>query len=203
MNTELIVAGITAITTSIVGPIVVHYVQVMLEKRKKNILTASIEINQLIDTKLDEVKRALNADRIWLIQFHNGGNFYPTGKSIQKFSIVYELVSTSIVPCQSQFQNIPVSLFSRAMNHLHKGKTITIPDTSVADRQFEGFTSVVPSASVKSTYLFPLFNIKNEFIGIVGVDYVEKKKDLAEAALVNMELEISTIGGVLNNYLSS
>ena len=203
MNNELIVAIITAVTTSILGPIAVHYAKAATERRKKDQLLDSLEVNQMINDKLENIKEDHGSDRIWLIQFHNGGNFYPTGKSIQKFSIVYELVNSDIVACQNQFQNIPVSLFSKSMHALHKGFTVSVPDTSIADKQFEGFTSVIYGASVKSTYMFPLYNIKDEFIGIVGLDYVNKKKDLKEKELTDIDLEISTIGGVLNNYLKA
>ncbi len=60
---------------------------------------------------------------------------------------------------------------------------------------------MVYGASVKSTYMFPLYNIKDEFIGIVGLDYVNRKKDIKEKEITDIDLEISTIGGVLNNYL--
>ena len=201
MNNELIVAIITAVTTSILGPIAVHYAKVATERKKKDQLLDSLEINQMINDKLEQIKKDHSGDRVWLIQFHNGGHFYPTGKSIQKFSIVYELVNSDVIPCQSHFQNIPVSLFSKSMHTLQKGFTVSIPDTSLADKQFEGFTSVVYGASVKSTYMFPLYNIKDEFIGIVGIDYVNKKINLKEKELTDIDLEISTIGGVLNNYL--
>lgn len=203
MNNELLVAIITAVTTSILGPIAVHYAKSATERKKKDQLSDSLEVNEMINDKLEQIKKEHGSDRIWLIQFHNGGNFYPTGKSIQKFSIVYELVNSDIVACQTQFQSIPVSLFSKSMHALHKGFTVSVPDTSIADKQFEGFTSVVYGASVKSTYMFPLFNIKDEFIGIVGIDYVNKKKDLKEKELFDIELELSAIGGVLNNYLKS
>jgi hypothetical protein len=203
MNNELIVAIITAVTTSILGPIAVHYAKAATDRRKKDQLLDSLEVNQMINDKLEQIKKDHHSDRIWLIQFHNGGHFYPTGKSIQKFSIVYEIVNPNVVPCQSQFQNIPVSLFSKSMHSLYKGFTVSIPDTSVSDKQFEGFTSVVYGASVKSTYMVPLYNIKDEFIGIVGMDYVNKKKDLKDKELTDIELELSSIGGVLNNYLKS
>jgi hypothetical protein len=203
MSNELIVAIITAVTTSILGPIAVHYAKVATERKKKDQLIDSLEVNQMINDKLEHIKKDHNSDRVWLIQFHNGGHFYPTGKSIQKFSIVYELVNSDIVPCQTYFQNIPVSLFSKSMHALYKGITVAIPDTSLHDKQFEGFTSVVYGASVKSTYMFPLYNIKDEFIGIVGIDYVNRKRDLKEKELNDIDLEISTIGGVLNNYLKS
>lgn len=201
MNNELIVALVTAITTSVVGPIAVHYVKVLTDRKKKDPLSEAIEANQLIIDKLEEVKENASADRTWLLQFHNGGHFYPTGKSIQKFSMVYEIVSQGVVPCQHQLQNIPVSLFSRGINNLHKGFVISIPDTSIENKQFEGFTSVIPGAGVKSTYLFPVYTIKNEFVAIVGMDYVSKKKNLSEEEVNDIDLEISTIGGVLNNYL--
>jgi hypothetical protein len=201
MTNELIVAIITAVTTSIIGPIAVHYVKLWTSNKKKDPLSESIEANQTINTKLESIKQQFQADRIWLAQFHNGGTFYPTGKSIQKFSMVYEILSPEIVPCQHQFQNIPVSLFSKSINTLHKGKIISIPDASLENKQFEGFTSVIPGASVRSTYLFPLYTIKDEFVGIVGVDYCNRKKELSDKQAVDIELELSVIGGVLNNYL--
>ncbi len=203
METEIIVALITAVLTSIVGPIAVHYAKQYNDSRKKkeDPLTESLRVNQMINEKLEIVKKEYQADRIWMLQFHNGGHFYPTGKSIQKFSMVYELLNPSVVPCQTQFQNIPVSLFSTAINHLGEGHTLQIPNTSENDSRFEGITSVVTGAGVESTYLFPIFNIKGEFVGIVGIDYVEAVNCLSEEVIKSISLETSTIGGVLNNYL--
>jgi hypothetical protein len=205
MGTVIIVALITAGITSIVGPIAVHYAKEVVNqnKKKKDPLSESIKVNQMITERLEKIREEFGVDRIWLLQFHNGGHFYPTGKSIQKFSMVYELLNPAVVPCQHQFQNIPVSLFSRAINELLEGNSIHIEDTSKDDAQFEGFTSVIISAGVKSTYMFPLFNIKGEFVGIVGVDFVENMKSLDEEKLKDIGLTVSTIGGVLNNYLNS
>jgi hypothetical protein len=205
MGTEIIVALITAGITSIVGPIAVHYAKEIVNqnKKKKDPLSESIKVNQMITERLEKIREEFGVDRIWLLQFHNGGHFYPTGKSIQKFSMVYELLNPAVVPCQHQFQNIPVSLFSRAINELLEGNSIHIEDTSKDDAQFEGFTSVIISAGVKSTYMFPIFNIKGEFVGIVGVDFVENMTALDEEKLKDIGLTVSTIGGVLNNYLNS
>jgi len=204
MNTDVIVAIITAVTTSILGPIAVHYAKELADKnkKKKDPLFESIKVNQMITEKLEEIKEEAQADRIWLLQFHNGGHFYPTGKSMQKFSMVYELLKPSIVPCQSQFQNIPVSLFSKAINHLSDGNTIVIEDTEFEEKKYEGFTSVISGAGVKSTYMFPIFNIKGNFVGIVGFDFVTEKLILEEDITKTISLEVTTIGGVLTNYLA-
>ena len=201
MTSELVIGLTTAVLTSIIGPIAVHYVTKLTEKKKKDALGESIKLNELITEKMESIREDFKSDRVWLLQFHNGGHFYPTGKSIQKFSMVYEVLSNSVVPCQHQFQNIPVSLFSKGINTLHKGNVVSIEDTMMSDKQYEGFTSVVPGAGVKSTYIFPIYNIKNEFIAVVGVDFTENKTSLDISQLVEIEVEVSTIGGVLENYL--
>ena len=201
MSPQLFIGLASALLTSIVGPIAVHYVKILTEKSKEDSLSESLEVNNLIVEKLENIRNCVGSDRIWLLQFHNGGHFYPTGKSIQKFSMVYEVLSDDIVPCQAQFQNIPVSLFNKGINSLHKGSIISIPDALIHNKQFEGFTSVISGASVKSTYIFPVYNIKDDFIGIIGVDFVKSSKDLKGTQLTDLELEISTVGGVLHGYL--
>lgn len=202
MTSELVIGISTAVLTSVIGPIAVHYVKLMTQNKKHDPLAESIEVNEMIISKMESIRTEQHADRMWLLQFHNGGHFYPTGKSIQKFSMVYEVLSNNCTPCQHQFQNIPVSLFSKSINVLHKGDIISIEDTSNMDRKYEGFTSVIPGAGVKSTYMFPIYNIKDRFIGIVGIDFCSKKKDLSESDLNDIGLETSTIGGVLDKYLS-
>ena len=202
MTSELMVGIFSAVLSSVIGPIAVHYVKLLTQKKKEDPLGESMKVNELIIAKMESIRTDSHADRVWLLQFHNGGHFYPTGKSIQKFSMVYEVLSNSSIPCQHQFQNIPVSLFSKAIHVLHKGKVICIDDTSVADKQYEGFTSVIHGAGVKSTYMFPIYNIKDHFIGIVGIDFSSKTNALDVAQLTDVEIEMSTIGGVLDNYLT-
>ena len=50
----------------------------------------------LVDDQLEQIKDELDACRVWISQFHNGGNFYPTGKSIQKFSIFHEMYTPGV-----------------------------------------------------------------------------------------------------------
>lgn len=203
MNTELVIGVVSAACTSIVGPVVVHYVKNWAEnnKKKKDPLAEAITINSLIYDKLADMKENISADRIWMIQFHNGGHFYPTGKSIQKFSMVYEIVSPDVLSCQYQFQNIPVSLFSKTVNRLHRGDNIKIEDTKVNDSNY-GFTTQIPEMHLKSAYMFPVSTINGQFVGIIGIDYTHRKKELNISDISSFEIEVSAIGGVLANYLN-
>ena len=119
-----------AFTTGVFGPISVLYFKNFLDKRKKkpDMVVDALKVSELVTHKIDEIKEGLNADRVWITQFHNGGHFYPTGKSITKFSIMYESVNTGVSSIQNNFQNIPVHLFSKSMNQLSSFDTIEIPD---------------------------------------------------------------------------
>ena len=127
MDLNLTVDLVSSILTAVIGPIAVSIVNKMLEKSKKDILKESIENNTLVSNKVEEIKEATKADRVWITQFHNGGTFYPTGKSIQKFSMFYETVSQGTDSIQSSFQQIPISLFSKSINHLLTDDIISIP----------------------------------------------------------------------------
>ena len=206
MEKDIIVTVITALITSVVGPIAVHYSKEIVERSKnkeKDPLSESLKLNHTITEKLDELLDKFEGDRIWMIQFHNGGHFYPTGKSMQKFSMVYELLKPSTPSCQSNFQNIPSSLFSKSINSLYNGEILHF-DTSTDDYKDNiGFTTIISNSGVVSSYVIPVFSIKNEFVAIVGIDYVSSSKTLGKEEMSAFNIGVSTIGGVLNDYLKT
>ena len=120
MFTTIIVALITAV----IGPAVLEWVKSKIKKHeqeeKPSPVKEAIDINEIIDHQLDTIMDELGCDRIWLAQFHNGGHFYPTGKSIQKFSVFYEKMNPNVQAIQHVFQQIPVSLFPKALSKLYK-----------------------------------------------------------------------------------
>jgi hypothetical protein len=90
-STTIFVSIITALITAVFGPIIVTWVKIKLEKKSSQTpMSDALETSTLVDTQLEIIMNELECDRVWIAQFHNGGHFYPTGKSIQKFSIFYE-----------------------------------------------------------------------------------------------------------------
>ena len=93
-NHNHIMELIGAFLTGVVGPVLYLLVSKYLQKQKdktRDIVKENISSVSLISNELEEIGDEFKADRVWIAQFHNGGNFYPTGKSIQKFSIFYEV----------------------------------------------------------------------------------------------------------------
>ena len=201
MSTELIVALVSSALTAVVGPIAVHVVKTQLDKKeKKDILKESIENNTLISNKVEEIKEAMKADRVWITQFHNGGTFYPTGKSIQKFSMFYETVSHGTESIQSSFQQIPISLFSKSINHLLTDDIIAIPNFKDETIATYGLKYIAEESGCKSGYLFAIRSIDGKFVGILGVDYVKHKTNLSQDDINHLLVEATTIGGVINKH---
>jgi hypothetical protein len=200
MSTELIVALISSAFTAVIGPIAVHIVKNKLEKSKTDILKESIENNSLVSNKVEEIKESTKADRVWITQFHNGGTFYPTGKSIQKFSMFYETVSQNTESIQQSFQQIPISLFSKSINYLLENDIIAIPNFKDETVSTYGLKYVAEESGCKSGYLFAIKSIEGKFVGILGIDYVKHKTNLSAEDINHLLLEATTIGGVLNKH---
>lgn len=206
MNLELILGLGGTILTSIIGPIAVStFTKWQEEKLKKekeiDPLKEAIDINTLVIGKLEQIRQNVDADRVFLCQFHNGGHFYPTGQSIQKFSMVYEILSSSVSSQQQQFQNIPIALFNKCINVLATGELVKIVDFKT-DEDF-GLASFAENNGTQSEYLAPIMTIDDRFVGIVGIDFTKKPKALDDHQLLEFVQQVTSIGGTLvNDYLS-
>jgi hypothetical protein len=143
----------------------------------------------------------VHADRTWICQFHNGGNFYPTGKSMAKFSMLYETVGTNVASIQSNFQNIPVNLFSKSINQLLNEDVIEIPDFKDEKIATYGLKYLAEESGCKSEYLFAIKSIDEKFIAILGVEFTKRKTLLTSDQINELAVKSSSIGGVLMNYL--
>lgn len=153
----------------------------------------------MVADQLEQLKDELDADRIWISQFHNGGNFYPTGKSIQKFSIFHEQCTPGVNHISDTYKNIPVSLFSKSISHLYSDGEILIPNYSKEDTF--SLKTFADGTNAKSSYLFALNSINDEFIGTLGVEYCSRVKKLNEEQLNEARTKSITIGTLLSSYL--
>jgi hypothetical protein len=195
MSSEVIVAFITGV----LGPLSVLVVKKILDKikAKPDIIKDTLKEGKLVQTKIESIREEFNADRVWIAQFHNGGNYYPTGKSMAKFTIVYEVVNVNVNSIQSNFQSIPVNLFSKSINQLLEHDTIVIPDFKDESIATYGLKYVAEDTGCKSGYLFAIKSIDDKFVGIFGLDFTKKKVKLTEEEINHILVSASSLGGVL------
>jgi len=200
---EQYVGIIIAFITGVIGPTTVIYVKNLLEGRKKkpDMVKETLHVSELINQKIEDIRDEFHADRVWVTQFHNGGNFYPTGKSMAKFSVMYETVNTGVSSVQGNFSNIPVNLFSKSINHLLQNDVIEIHDYKDETIATYGLKYVAEESGCKSGYLFAIKTIDDKFIGTLGLDYTKRKTKLDIESINHLMVYATSIGGVLMTHL--
>jgi hypothetical protein len=198
---EFLGAIIIASITAIVGPIIVTWVKSKLEKKKdKTPMGEAIETNSLVHEQISDLMEEVSCDRIWVAQFHNGGHFYPTGKSIQKFSIFYEKCKPSTPAIQSTFQNIPVSLFTPIMSKIYEDGELEIFNTELEENSF-GVSALTNEFKTKSLCIVGLYSLNNNLIGVMGVSFLEEHSLITEE-WIKIRQKVGVIGTLLSKYLS-
>ena len=186
------------------GPLSVIVVNHYLTKKRKkpDLVEETLKISELVTSKIEHIKEEFGADRVWITQFHNGGNFYPTGKSMAKFSIIYESVNQGVSSIQSNFHNIPVNLFSKSINQLLENDIIEIPDFKDEDTSTYGLKYIAEENGCKSGYLFAIKTIDCKFIGTLGMDFTKRKTKLDMESINHLQVHASSLGGVLMSHLN-
>lgn len=203
-NTPLpiVAAIITALITSIIGPAILEWLKLkFFNKKAQDQLADAIQKDEKIDLQMEQLMEELQCDRICLSQFHNGGNFYPTGKSIKKFSVFYERTTIKAPSVKETFQNIPVSLFPKIFSLLYKEGEIAVPKTSENQIDCGLFPVNGKKYKTKSFYLLPIHDLNNNFIGVLSVSYYTKEHTLTLDEWIVIRQKIGAIGSILTDYL--
>ena len=190
-----------ALITAVIGPVMVEWVKSKLKKEeiKESPVKEAIDLNELVDSQLEQLMDELDCDRIWIGQFHNGGHFYPTGKSIQKFSIFYEKLHPEVSAIQHIFQQIPVSLFPKALAKLYKDGELGVVNYST-DETYD-LSMFSKDYGTKSFYMIAIDDLDGHFIGVMGIAFNGKEHKLSKDEWIFIRQKVGAIGSLLTDYL--
>jgi len=193
---------VVSVITAVIGPSVVEVVKNKLKKDEfKDPIVDEVEQSSVILDELDSIMSELGSDRVWIQMYHNGGHFLITNRSIQKFSIMYEVSSPGVSSIGHIFSNLPISLYSRATEQLLSEGHIYIEDYSDPKVATYGLKSAGETTGTKSSYAVGLFDIKtNKCIGSLGCDYL-KKKSLRNKDLQFLNERSQRVAGYLSTLL--
>ena len=199
--TTMITTILVALITAVIGPVIMEWVKAKLKKEevKTSPVKEAIDLNELVDNQLEQLMDELDCDRIWIGQFHNGGHFYPTGKSIQKFSIFYEKLSPEISAIQHIFQQIPVSLFPKALAKLYKDGELGVVNYST-DETYD-LSMFSKDYGTKSFYMIAIDDLDGHFIGVMGIAFNGKEHKLSKDEWIFIRQKVGAIGSLLTDYL--
>ena len=194
-----------ALITAIAGPIIVEWVKIKLRKQPKLEDPLQKECDQalIIESELEDIRKDLVGDRAWVVMFHNGGHFLHTNKSIQKFSIMYEVAKPGVSMVAHTFTNIPISLFAKSTDEILKNGLIFIPNFNDPTIATFGLKQGASVGGTLASYIIGLFDIKTEAcVGMVGIDYMKPKKLTMDQKSILIERS-NRLAGYLSTFLSS
>jgi len=196
---KLLVPLIIAFLTGIAGPVILTYVKHKLyirtkEMKKKNEdFISAIETQELINKSLNHLQEKHDLDRIWIAQFHNGGNFYPGNKSMKKMSVTFESTAPGVAADIMKMQSLPVSFFSSLLQKLNNGEASVLTDVySEDDHALKSFWK---NKGTNAVYIFPIHCLEGGFIGILGVDLVKTDELLTEEVFDQLKNESILLSG--------
>jgi hypothetical protein len=189
-----------AFLTGVAGPALVTYIKHKLNLKKavellkrRNDFNLTIDTQQKINKTLNEIQQKHGLDRIWIAQFHNGGNFYPGNKSMKKLSVTFESTKPGISTDILKLQNLPVSFFSSVLQIMNKEQIGYVVETENSyDNAFADFWV---SRGITRSYLFPVICIEGGFIAVLGVDYINRDDKLPVELYEDLEIEAKQLSG--------
>jgi len=82
---------------------------------------------------------------------------------------------------------------------LYENKEILIPNYSKGENY--GLATFAEGTGAKSSYIFALNSINDEFIGTIGIEYCNKVKNLSGEQLNEARTKAISIGTLLSTYL--
>ena len=193
---DSILTILIALITALLGPLAVEFVKAKFLTKKGDALGKAICTDEKIDKQLELLLEELECDRICISQFHNGGNFYPTSKSIKKFSIFYERTTEYAHSIKETFQNIPVSLFPKVFSTLYNAGEIDVPDTKNNQTECGLFPVHGKEYKTKSFYMLAIKDLNDNFIGSMAISYYKKEHVLSLDEWILLRQKVGAIGTI-------
>jgi len=190
---------VAAFLTGIAGPVGLTYVKHKLRTKNRQLdsrktdFENTIETQELINKSLNKLQEKFDLDRLWVAQFHNGGNFYPGGKSMKKMSVTFESSAPGVATDIMRMQNLPVSFFSSSLQKLNNGEESVITD--IHTEQDHALRSFWENRGANTVYIFPIKCLEGGFIGILGVDLIKNDGFLPENIYKELKLESILLSG--------
>ena len=169
---EILETIITSITSITVALIAAGFFKRFFEKNKENSskkrLVKQIEKDELIHFTLREMRRKYHTDRIYIIQFHNGGVFY-TSSPMQKASVTYERSSDGLERISDHIQNVFVSHYTWFIKQTIAGELFYIDCEQVEDVATK---ALMRKFGVQATASVPIYDIDDHLISVLVLDWV-------------------------------
>jgi hypothetical protein len=151
-----------------------------------------------ISNLLRDISHELSADRVLILQYHNGEKSIANNPFL-KFSCTNELLNTMTSSVLRKLSAIPANMLGEWNVRLFDGECIHIPHLdSLNDlAELRGFYQITKAQSVDSLYMFPLQTPHGKTYGIGILHYNNGERFLNDQELNTANKRFASIGSLL------
>jgi hypothetical protein len=166
---KIIITSVTSVIVALIaGGYFKKYQDKQKDKRSRSKLVEQIQKDELVHFSLREMRRKYNCDRLYVMQYHNGGNFY-TESPMQKASITYERCSDGLERIADKYQNVLISNFAWYNTNLLKDECYYIDVNLIDDITMRSW---IKSFGTHAHIGVPVYDNQKHLVANVGLDWV-------------------------------
>jgi hypothetical protein len=166
---QLFLTSITSVVVALIGAgYFKRYNDTKKESYSKSKLMEQIRKDEIVHLAIRDLRRKYNSDRIYIWQFHNGGNFY-TSYPMQKTSITYERCSDGLERKSEKYQNILISNYTGYIKQVIDLNMFYFDMKNMEDLLIR---SMCQQYGTQSHVAVPIYDDKQHLVGILSLDWV-------------------------------
>jgi len=192
-----VVAYVLASVLSCLATLGAVYLRHKLTSKKCDPIQEETKHNENVYTALNYTLEEMEADRAYVLEFHNGINYF-SGRGQQKFSCSYEIVQEGISAECHNSQDHRVSNYHHYISELVENAKFQ--HSNIDNMNDHVFAGLLQHKGVKSIYNVPIKTLNGKIIGILGVDYVKSiggEDHFTDEAYEFMKRQARVIAGYL------
>lgn len=186
-----VLTGLVSAATAVLGV----WLKIKYDENKNKQLNYDPQLHGNVVTALEFIMQETEADRSYVLEFHNGEHYF-SGRSQQKLSCTYEIVSEGISVESQNIQNIRVSNFHGLVKSISQDQTFACRNVDQYDDDMS-FRAFMQSKGVKSMFARPIKTLNGKIIGIIILEYVKEPRRWSDDAEDFLKKQSRIISGYL------
>lgn len=186
-----VLTGVVSAATAVFG---IYFKMRYDEKKSKQFQYDPGHHNNVI-TAIEYLQQETEADRVYVLEFHNGEHYF-SGRSQQKLSCTYEVVSEGISAECHKLQNIRTSNFHGLVKNIAKEETFICQNLQEYTEDIT-LKSFLEEKGVKSIFARPIKTLNGRILGVIVLDYVKENRAWGEEAEEFVKKQARVISGYL------
>jgi len=164
--------GIIVVIVGTVLDKIVRYYQTKNNKKEKIDITKDVYNNKKIHDILTKLRIDLDADIVYITQFHNGDHFI-SNSSILKQTVTHESHDETVKGVMDKMKSVLISKYSTYINDIVTIDMVRIPDVDEYSKCLSKTVFLLEN-EIKSQYAIKISNAGNQIIGYLSISFIEK-----------------------------